>query len=106
MERNYARYTKQHAIIKARPENRAKDRERYRRKQQERAERTGVPTRPVGRPRLYTTSAAIETTRLRTNANHKAWRMKRKLLAEILDTTAGGCTWPGAGSETDLSLPL
>ena len=76
-QRNYEYYAKQHAIIKARPENRAKDRERYKRKQLEQAERTGVPVRPVGRPRLYTTTEELEARRLRINARHKAWRDRR-----------------------------
>ena len=73
-ERNHDYYAKQHAIIKARPENRAKDRERYKRKQLEQAEHTGVPVRPVGRPKLYTTAEELEARRRRINARHKAWR--------------------------------
>ena len=76
-ERNYDYYAKQHAIIKTRPEYRAKDRERYKRNQLERVESTGVPVRPVGRPKVYTTPAELEERRLQINARHRAWRNRR-----------------------------
>ena len=76
-QRNYEYYAKQHAIIKARPENRAKDRERYARNQLKHAERTGVPPRPVGRPKVYTTPDELEEKRLRDNARRREWRIER-----------------------------
>jgi len=95
-QRNYEYYSKQHAIIKARPESRAKDRERYLRKQLERVERTGIPARSVGRPRLYRTPDELEEKRLRSNARHREWRSNKHWEREreservgLLDSDAG-----------------
>ena len=89
-ERNHDYYAKQHAIIKARPEYRAKDKERYKRNQLERVERIGVPVRPVGRPKLHTTAEELEARRLRINARHQAWRNRRSESALLAHTPLDG----------------
>ena len=106
-QRNQEHVALQHAIIKARPEYRAKDRERYKRHQLENAERTGVPIRRVGRPRLCRTPAELEEKRLRDNARRQEWRAKRKEVAMAAQNGPHAFEGRGAFSTpSEKSLPV
>ena len=77
-QNNREYYLKQKRELSARPEYRARMRERYRRERDE-LKALGYLPRKLGRPQLYEAEEAIEMRRIRANEASARYRLRKRL---------------------------